>query len=138
MPAYKLKSIFYLALLNVVLAILLVTLGNFIFGHVYPVVGIMMAIIMFFFYELFVIMFTENKGKTLSARQSVNLILGVKTGKIILSLLFVAIYAAAVNIEMKRFIMVFLALYFIYLLFDTFYLTSREKDIKAKELEGQL
>jgi len=95
--------------------------------------GIVLAMAMFFLYELFVIIFTENKGETISPRQSVNLFLGFKAGKIILSLLFIAIYLSVVKVERMRFIMAFVALYLIYLLFDTIYLVTREKSIKKKQ-----
>jgi hypothetical protein len=51
----------------------------------------------------------------------------LKAGKILLSLVFIALYAIAVKVEMKRFVLVFIALYLVYLLFDTFYLAKKEK-----------
>jgi hypothetical protein len=87
----------------------------------------MVAIAFFFLYEVMVILLTEKKKKTLTPRQSINLFLGLKVGTIILSLAFIAIYALAVKVEMKRFALVFIGLYFIYLLFDTAYLAKKEK-----------
>jgi len=103
-------------------------------------VWIVIAMAMFFLYELVVILFTEAKYKTITPRQSVNLFIASKAGKIILSLLFIAIYLSIVKVERMRFFMVFAALYFIYLLFDTIYLVNRAKSIekeqyKLKEIE---
>jgi hypothetical protein len=85
------------------------------------------AFAFFFLLELMVILLMDKKKKSISPRQSINLFLGLKVGKMILSLLFVAIYAMAVKIELKRFALVFAALYLIYLLFDTVYLMKKEK-----------
>jgi hypothetical protein len=78
-------------------------------------------------YEITAILTIEKKRKTVTPRQSVNLFLVLKVGKIILSLFFVMAYALAVKIDVKRFALVFAALYFVYLLFDTIYLAKNEK-----------
>ena len=95
-------------------------------------VGMTFALVLFFLYELFVILFTESKGNTMTPRQSVNLFLGFKVGKIVLALLFLVIYLAMVKVELKPFAGGILVLYFIYLLFDTIYWLNREKSLKAK------
>jgi len=102
-------------------------------NNVQAMKGISYALLMFFIYELFVIVFTETKYTTLTPRQSINLFLGFKVGKIILSLFFIVIYAVVVRVEFMRFLFVFVVLYMIYLLFDTIYLISREKSMKKKQ-----
>ena len=133
MESYKTKYIFYLALLNGLLTTVLIISWTSVFEYGRSMGGIALAMAMFFLYELFVILFTEAKYKTISPRQSINLFLGFKAGKIILSLLFIVIYVSIVKVERMRFIMVFIALYLIYLLFDTIYLVTREKSIKKKQ-----
>ena len=139
MISRKIKYILALTVLNCVLTALLISCWKFVFEDVRSVIGITFALVLFFLYEAFVIIFTENKSETMNPRQSVNLFLGFKAGKIILSLIFVTIYAIIVKIELMRFIMVFVALYLIYLVFDTIYLLSREKSkkkqYKFKEIE---
>ena len=137
MSSHKIKYILSLMFLNGLLIILLVSKGNLIFENNRSIAGIAMAIVMFFIVEMFVILYTERKSKTISSRQTVNLFLGIKAGKIILSLLFIVIYAVFVKVEIKRFIGVFLALYLIYLLFDTVYLLSREKNLKMKQFKNK-
>ena len=132
MWSYKTKYILYLAALNCLLTVLLVCCWTSVFEYGRSMGGIAIAMAMFFVYELFVILFTEAKYKTVTPRQSVNLFLAFKAGKIILSLLFIAIYTIIVKVELMRFIMVFVALYFIYLLFDTIYLVTREKNVKKE------
>jgi len=129
MLSHKSKYILFLAVLNCLLTVLLVFDWKIVFEDVHSVIGITFALIMFFLYQLFVIVFTENKGDTVSPRQSINLFLGFKAGKIILSLLFIAIYMIIVKVELKPFIVVFAALFFIYLLFDTVYWINREKSL---------
>lgn len=86
------------------------------------------ACLFFCIYEWIAIKIVETKSKTVSSRQSVNLFMGLKVGKILLSLFFVMIYVFMVKIEVMRFVIVFVALYLIFLVFDTIYLVSREKD----------
>jgi hypothetical protein len=100
-----------------------------------PFVWMGIAIALLFLYELMVILITGKKSDVFTPRQSVNLFLGLKVGKIVLALLFVAVYAIAVKIELKRFVLVFVGLYFIYLLFDTIYLTRRERKFGNQKLE---
>jgi hypothetical protein len=98
-----------------------------IFTDVRPYTGIVATTAFFFFYEILVILLTSKKKENITPRQSINLFMGLKVGKILLSLIFATVYALAVKIEVKRFILVFVALYFIYLLFDTIYLAKNEK-----------
>ena len=132
MLSHKNKYILYLTLLNGFLAIMLICYWKVIFDDIRSITGITIILMLFFLYELFVIIFTERKGETLNSRQYLNLFLGFKAGKIILSLLFISIYAIVVKVELMRFICIFILIYFIYLLFDTLYLVSREKNRKAK------
>jgi len=132
MLSYKNKYILYLVLLNGLLIALLVGGGNRVFNDVRPVMGMGIAMAIFCLYELFLIQFIDSKSKTVTPRQSVNLFLGFKTGKIILSLIFIAFYAITFKVEFKRFLLAFAVLYLIYLVFDTLYLVGREKENKKK------
>jgi hypothetical protein len=96
------------------------------------------AVAFLFLCELAIILIIDKKSKTVSVRQSINLFMGLKVGKILLSLFFVAIYTIAVKTEVKRFVMVFLGIYLIYLVFDTFYLMSKEKETKIKKTDDEV
>jgi len=132
MLSHRNKYILYLVILNGFLTALYVGSGRNIFEDARAITGIGIALAVFFLYEVGVMWFIETKGKTMTARQSVNIFLGFKAGKIFLSLIFIAIYAFTVKVELKRFAFVFLVLYLIYLIFDTMYLLNREKDNKKK------
>jgi hypothetical protein len=134
--ALKNKYICYLVILNGLLTTALLSSWNLFFEDVRPLVGIAFAMALFLLYETMIIVFTDKKSETITPRQSVNLFLGLKVGKIILSLLFIAVYAFAFKVELKRFILIFVILYFIYLLFDTIYLANREKELKIKKLKN--
>jgi preprotein translocase subunit SecY len=121
----------YLIVLCAVLSLLLITYGNAIFEEIISVKGIGAAIGMFTVIEIVSVWLIEMKSKKIAPRKSINLLMGIKTGKILLTLLFVAVYALAVKAEVQRFLTVFLVLYFIYLFSNTFYLTHREKKLKA-------
>jgi hypothetical protein len=127
MVSLKNKYVTYLIVISTVLTICLINYWEVIFMDVKPYIWTEIAIALFLLYETMVILITDKKSKTTTPRQSVNLFLGLKVGKMILSLLFVTVYAIAVKTELKRFVLVFVALYFIYLLFDTIYLAKRTK-----------
>jgi drug/metabolite transporter (DMT)-like permease len=130
MLSQKNKYILYLVLLNGLLTTVLLFGEGYIFQDKRSIIGVIAAMVMFLFFGLFFIIYTDKKSKTINSRQSVNLVLGFKVGKIVLSLIFIVIYAIFVKIELKRFLVVFLVLYFIYMFFDTSYLMNREKGIK--------
>ena len=89
------------------------------------------ACLVFCIYEWIAIKIVETKSKTVSPRQSINIFMGLKAGKILLSVFFVMFYALIAKMEVKRFAIIFIALYLIFLAFDTIYLVYREK--KEKE-----
>jgi hypothetical protein len=88
------------------------------------------ACLFLWIYEWITIKIVEAKNKTVSPRQSINLFMGLKVGKILLSVFFIMIYSFSVKVEMMRFVMVFVGLYLIFLVFDTIYLVLREKEAK--------
>ena len=108
-----------------------------IFPNIAPFGWVIGAVIFLFLCELANILITERKRDTISARQSVNLVLGLKVGKILLSLLFLLIYGITVKIEIRRFLLIFATLYLVYLVFDTFYLMSKEKEAKEKKITNE-
>lgn len=138
MGSLKNRYIFGLILLNAVLINVLILTWNIIFTNVISYVWTCGAVAFLFLCELAIILIIDKKSKTVSVRQSINLFMGLKVGKILLSLFFVAIYTIAVKTEVKRFVMVFLGIYLIYLVFDTFYLMSKEKETKIKKTDDEV
>jgi hypothetical protein len=133
MLPFKYKCLLYLVLLNSVLITVLISFWDVLFADVIPYIWTEIALALLFIYETLTIWVTDAKRKTLKPNQSVNLFLGLKVGKIILALLFISIYALAIKIEVKRFVLVFMAIYFVYLLFDTLFLLAGEKAAKKNK-----
>jgi len=91
------------------------------------------AVALLFAMQFAGLMIIERKSATLSPAKWVNLFMGLKVGKMLISLAYILTYVILVRIEIKRFLAVFLALYLLYLAFDTIYLTNRQKAMKKQE-----
>ena len=130
MLSTKNNYLLFLVILCVALTILLITYGNVIFKELITIKATGAVIGMFTVMEVFTVLFIENKSKKQNLRQSINVLMGMKVGKTLLTLLLFIIYAFTVHVELERFIIVFIILYFIYLFADTIYLTRREKRLK--------
>lgn len=119
-----------LTLMVAILIFCLKTLQDKLFSHEIVLNWTVGACLFLWIYEWITIKIVEAKNKTVSPRQSINLFMGLKVGKILLSVFFIMIYSLSVKVEMMRFVMVFVGLYLIFLVFDTIYLVSREKEAK--------
>ncbi|MDR0682454.1 MAG: hypothetical protein LBG15_11500 [Dysgonamonadaceae bacterium] len=108
--------------------------GNKLFSDNLPSRWIEGVILFLFAYELMIIIITHKKIEIATPRQVISLYLLLKGGKIIAFLAFLMIYILAIQVETKRFILVAVTVYLIYLLFDTFYLASSEKKLKNEDL----
>jgi hypothetical protein len=125
MIAFKNKYMLYLILLTAAVAAGWAVFGRTVFADVQPFAATGAAIAFFFLYEALVLQAAGRKSKAPAPRRSLGLFMALKGGKILLSLVWVAVYAAAAGVEVKRFTLAFAALYFIYLLFDTLYLMKK-------------
>ncbi|MDR1763236.1 MAG: hypothetical protein LBR64_04700 [Dysgonamonadaceae bacterium] len=126
----------YFAILVLINALILAFMSGFgsrIFPENTALIWTYTAVALLFILESIIILTTERKSRTITPAQSVNLFMELKIGKILLSVAFLLVYAIAVGVETKRFLLVFLALYLVYLAFDTFYLTSRERALKNEK-----
>jgi hypothetical protein len=131
MPAKNSKYVF-LIILSLLLSACLMLFWNYIYQDIRPYAGTVTVIAVLFLYETFTMLYVEKKTKTASPRQIVSLYMFLKGGKLLVFLASVVIYMLAVKIETKRFVLVAVAIYFIYLLWDTWFLTSTEKKLKNK------
>jgi hypothetical protein len=109
-----------------------------IFDELLPIKGIVAAIGMFTILEMLSVWFLESRSRKQNPRQSVNILLGLKVGKMLLALLFILIYALAGQVEIRRFTVAFLVLYLIYLFSNTTYLSLREKGLKSASKTKQV
>jgi hypothetical protein len=131
--SFKYKSLLYLTIISAALIACWVFFGGTLFANTTPTIWTAVAIAILFLCEIMTIFVTDAKREILTANQLINLFLGLKVGKMILSILFIGIYAISVKMEVKRFVLIFLAIYFIYLLFDTLFLVAGEKKLKIKK-----
>jgi hypothetical protein len=86
----------------------------------------------FYLYELLTVFVITRKRKEASAKQLVNIYLGLKAGRLIISLIFAATYVMNIKVEIKRFMLVFVLIYLVYLLCDTLYMANTEKKYKKQ------
>jgi phosphatidylserine synthase len=113
-----------------ILIICLKMLQNKLFVHEVAFWWAVGACLFFCIYEWIAINLVETKKQTDSPRQSVNLFMGLKAGKIILSIFFALIYVLVVKVEVMRFVSVFVTLYLVFLAFDTIFLVYCESEAK--------
>jgi hypothetical protein len=132
MKEAKNKSIVYLVVLSLLLSICLILFWKCIYQDIIPYIGTAVVVAFLFLYEVFTILFVEKKTKTANPRQIVSLYMLLKGVKLLVFLAVLVFYMLAVKIETKRFVLVAVAIYFIYLLWDTWFLTSTEKKLKKK------
>ena len=133
MLAVRHRYTIYLIVICAILTALLFTFGNRLFADVYSVKGIALSIAIFTAIEIFIVWFMEVKSEKLTQPQMINFLMGTKVVKILIALLLIAIYAFTVKTRQTSFYVVFLGTYLVFLLFNTFYLTSREKRLKTKQ-----
>lgn len=127
----RLKYILYLTLLLCLLTVgIILSRESLLLNNASLIVALSSANAFFFIYEVLSIIITEKKRQTANSKQLVNTFLALKVGRILLSLMFATVYALAIKVELKRFILLFVLVYFVYLLFDTLYLAKREKKLK--------
>jgi hypothetical protein len=122
-----------IGILFIVTALVAATLNIFqdkLFVESIPCYYLTGMVLFLFAYELSTIIIVKKKMKTANPRQIVSIYMLLKGGKLFLFLAGLVIYMLAVKIETKRFVLVAVAIYFIYLLFDTLFLTSTEKKLK--------
>jgi len=126
------KSLRTKYILGLIAVTIVAVIAFIVFPNIAPFGWAIGTVIFLFLCELANILITDRKKNTISPQQSVNLLMGLKVGKILLSLCFLLIYRITVKVGMTRFLWVFLSLYLIYLVFDTLYLMSWGKEAKKK------
>jgi hypothetical protein len=124
------KSSTVLCSLTCLLLLILVTFRKNLFFDNAPYYWLAGIILFLFIYELRSIIVVNKKITLISPKQIVSLYILLKSIKIFVFLAILIIYTLVVKTEVKRFILIAILLYFVYLLFDTIFLTSMEKKIK--------
>jgi hypothetical protein len=118
--------------MTALLLLLLVAFHSALFVNEIPYYTAIGFILVLFVYEIQTIVIVFKKIKTARPQQIVSLYMMLKVIKIFIFLATLAIYLLAVKIESQRFVLVLVAIYFFYLLFDTCFLTAVEKREKKE------
>lgn len=86
--------------------------------------------------ESLIVAYTEKRSLKASARQLTNVYMLTKFIKILVSLIYITIYAAIVKEGIKNFVLVFIILYLLFLFIETYIFMKIEKHIKGKKTIG--
>lgn len=129
---YKKESLLYLVLVTAVL-FFVIRMG---WRQVYTNESVMfwtMGFLAFLFlFEWITMMIVNKQSRATRPQQLVRLYMLLKGSKLFLFLGTLIIYLLTIQVETKRFVLVAVALYFIYLLLDTLFLSWFEKGIKIE------
>lgn len=90
----------------------------------------MVLVLLLGLYEWMNVVFVDRKQTSASAQQLVRIYMMLKGGKVLLFSAIIVFYALLIKVEIKRFVLVAVAIYFIYLLFNTLFLSQTEKSLK--------
>ena len=88
--------------------------------------------VFFFFVGLSLIFTVDIGSKKLEQKKLVNLYMSTRVVKIILSLVFMGIYALVVKTGIKNFVLVFMLFYLFSIAFETYFFINIERRLKAR------
>lgn len=134
---YKKESFLYLTLVTVLLYAVTALFWNRVFTNESLLFWTIGIISFLFVYELLTIIVVNKKSRESQPKQLVMLYMFLKGAKIFLFVAILIVYMLTVKVETKRFILVAVALYFIYLLLDTLFLSWVEKRLKIEKSEDK-
>ncbi len=84
----------------------------------------------FLIFEVALVSYVVAQSMKVSSKKMVNVYMLTKVVKIVISLIFIGIYAIAVKENIKTFVLVFIVFYLLYLLAETIIFSKLEKYIK--------
>ena len=109
---------------------------NFLFTNIEPwiwLAALFTFLVLYAVLTVFIInKFVKNKKKSLTNQQITMLYMALKVVRLLIFIGIVLVYMLVVKIESKRFALVAIVIYLIYLLFDTLFLSFTEKQMKKK------
>ena len=83
-------------------------------------------------YAASTVVIINKKKKTATAKQITLIYMALRAVRLLVFLAIIMVYMVVVKIEVKRFALVAIAMYLLYLLLDTLFLSITEKRLKAK------
>jgi hypothetical protein len=104
-----------------------------IFSDIEPWIWLAGLFLFLSMYAVSTVIIVNKRKKTASAGQLASLYMALKTIRFLLFTGAVLAYMLTVKIETRRFVLAAVALYFVYLLLDTLFLTVTEKRLKRND-----
>jgi hypothetical protein len=105
---------------------------NFVFTHIESWIWLAMLFLFLLAYAALTVVIVNKKKKTATAQKLTMLYMVLKVIPILVFIGIFIAYRLIVKIEIKQFAIGAVAIYFIYLLFDTLFLLFTEKQMKKK------
>ncbi|MDR0541989.1 MAG: hypothetical protein LBH19_07220 [Dysgonamonadaceae bacterium] len=102
------------------------------FTNIEPWVWLAGLFIFLLMYAVSTVFIVNKKKKTASAGQLASVYMALKAVRLLVFTGTVLVYILTVKMETKRFVLAAVAIYFVYLLLDTLFLTVTEKRLKKK------
>lgn len=87
--------------------------------------------------ETLIVNYVVSASNKATDRQLLNTYMLTKVVKIFLALFFVGIYAFTVKVEIKNFVLVFMLLYILFLVIESYLFTKIEKRLKQKKQQEE-
>lgn len=132
MNLFKSQLLGILVAFGLIIGALVGALLYYVFPQFYP--DWYFGIVFFFLIMEVVIMnFVISKSAKVDSKKMVNVYMLTKVVKILVSLVFIAIYALTVKENIKNFVIVFIAFYVLYLFLETALFSKIEKHLKEKK-----
>ena len=105
---------------------------NFLFTHIEPWIWLAALFAFLLAYAVATVIIVNKKRKTATAGRITMLYMALKVVRLLIFLSIVLAYVLIVKIEFKRFVVVAMMMYLVYLLLDTLFLTFTKKRSKKK------
>jgi hypothetical protein len=101
-----------------------------IFTHIEPWIWLAGIFLFLLLYAGLTVAVVNKKKRSVSAGRLASVYMALKVFRLLIFIGIVLTYMLTVKIEIKRFVLAAVVLYFVYLLFDTWFLTYSEKRLK--------
>lgn len=133
-PRLKNRSPILLSFVTGLICCLLLTGHHYIFSTYTPLYWLLGVTLFLFCYELVALRVVKKKIKTVNPQQMISWYMLIKGVRLFSFLFMILIYALAVQVEVKRFILIATVLYLFYLLADTVLLSRTERGSKTDKI----
>ncbi|GAB6011556.1 hypothetical protein [Viscerimonas tarda] len=132
MDLFKTRLLIFLIAFGLIAGAGVGLLLYYVFPQFYPGLGVVNTAVFFLVIEICLFGFVASKSEKVSSKKMVNIYMLAKVVKMLLSLIFVAVYVFAVKENVRNFILVFVIFYAQYLFIETLLFSKLERHLKEK------